>query len=94
MNSNEKNQDFEYQKWIHQANREDANRIHDKISKFVADVNEAAIKSSEIALRAAILINGGAAVSLLAFIGSIISKEQVENFQIINRFLNFLEIKK
>jgi hypothetical protein len=40
-------------------------------------IAEAAIKAAEAALRAGLLINGGAAVSVLAFIGSLATKELI-----------------
>ena len=66
---------IENQKWVFDRNREFAQREHDKLDSFHTYTNEAAIKSSELALRMALIINGGAAVSLLTFIGSL-PKEQ------------------
>jgi hypothetical protein len=54
--------------------REDAHRAHDRAYAFYDKLNESSIKSSEIVLRACLLINGGAAVSVLAFIGGLASK--------------------
>jgi hypothetical protein len=56
---------------LEEANREDAHRAHDKLEEFHKYVNEAAIKGGEITLRTAILINGGAAIALLGFVGSL-----------------------
>jgi hypothetical protein len=44
---------------------------------FFEQVNEATIKTGENTLRASVLINGGAAVSVLAFIGGLASKELI-----------------
>lgn len=62
---------FEYQKWILEMNRQDAQRVHDKLDEFHKQVNEASVKGGELALRMALIINGGAAVSLLTFAGSL-----------------------
>src|ERR1700682_5357755 len=59
----------EMQKWFEEIRREDAQRAHDNIEEFRRSVNEAAIKTGELALRTAILINGGAAIALLGFVG-------------------------
>ena len=64
MSLDDENQNIENKKLVHELNREDAKRVHDRLDKFSDFVNDAAIKSSESALRAAILINGGAVVSI------------------------------
>jgi hypothetical protein len=46
----------------------DAHHTQDRVNEFHRSLNEAAIKGAETALRSALLINGGAAVSVLAFI--------------------------
>jgi predicted cobalt transporter CbtA len=61
----------EMQKWFEEIRREDAQRAHANIEEFRRSVNEAAIKTGELALRTAILINGGAAIALLGFVGSL-----------------------
>jgi hypothetical protein len=63
--------------WRHEMAREDAHRAHDQLNDFFKQQNESAIKSSETTLRACLLINGGAAVSVLAFIGGLVSKELI-----------------
>ena len=68
----------DYQKWTHEMARADAQRSHDRWHKVIDTMNDAAVKASEAALRAAILINGGAAVSVLAFIGGLASKELIK----------------
>ena len=92
MNEPNGEKNFEHQKWLHELNRADARFEFDRFDKFTDYVNEAAIKSSEIALRAAIIINGGAAVSILAFIGSLISKEHVDLNQSLDKYLRLSEI--
>jgi hypothetical protein len=51
--------------------RQDAQRAHDQLLNFYTYVNQAAIKSAELALRMLLLINGAAAISLLTFIGTL-----------------------
>jgi ABC-type Fe3+ transport system permease subunit len=67
--------------WRYVMAREDAHREHDRIDSFSDKLNEATFKSSEAALRACLLINGGAAVSVLAFIGGLLSKGLIEDPQ-------------
>jgi hypothetical protein len=68
---------LEHLQWQHDLARQDAHRAHDNHTKFWTDVNEAAIKSSDTALRMAMLINGGAAVSVLAFIGGLVARDRI-----------------
>jgi hypothetical protein len=58
--------------------REDAQRAHDKIDEFFTSINEATITTSSLALRMAMLINGGAAIAILTFIGGLVSKDGIE----------------
>jgi hypothetical protein len=51
--------------------REDACRAHDKLDDYQTYVDQAAIKAGEFALRMSLLINGGAAIALLTFIGNL-----------------------
>lgn len=62
---------FEKQKWEEELKRRPAERQHDRMTEFEKQTNEAAISSGQLALRTAVLINGGAAVSVLAFLGSL-----------------------
>ena len=71
--------------------REDAQRAFDLHSSQLDKMNEAAIKSANSALRACLLINGGAAVSVLAFIGSLATKELIAVSQ-LSRVASSLEI--
>jgi hypothetical protein len=68
----------EFQKWVHEINRQDAQRAHDKLDAFHEYVNQATIKSAELALRMSILINGGAAVALLTFIGPLPKQQKAD----------------
>jgi hypothetical protein len=47
---------------------------HDQLDAFRDSSNKAAIEAANLALRTAVLINGGAAVSVLAFIGGLVSQ--------------------
>jgi hypothetical protein len=67
--------------WRHVMAREDAHREHDRISSYSDKLNDATFKSGESALRACLLVNGGAAVSVLAFIGGLLSKGLIEDPQ-------------
>jgi hypothetical protein len=68
---------FEYQKWIHELKRRDAERAHDQASDFSMKINQAAMDSGNIALRTGVLINGGAALSVLAFVGGLIAQGKI-----------------
>ena len=61
----------EYEKWVYEQVRNEARRVHDRFAEFHLALSESAIKSSELTLRTAVLINGGAAISVLAFIGGL-----------------------
>jgi hypothetical protein len=58
-------------------NRQDAIRAHDRSHGFSEAVNEATIKAGEVAIKTLMLINGGAAVSVLAFIGGLVGQGRV-----------------
>src|SRR5262245_9682985 len=63
---------IELQKWLHeQQNAQVAQRAHDRSNEFARQINEAAINAANLTLRMALLINGGAAVALLTFVGSL-----------------------
>jgi hypothetical protein len=57
--------------------REDALREHDRAKDFEDKTNEATITSGQVALRTSVLINGGAAVAVLAFIGALVGNDRV-----------------
>jgi hypothetical protein len=52
-----------------------AERAHDQATSFGQKANEAAVKAAEEAIKAVILINGGGSVTMLAFIGTLASKD-------------------
>ncbi|RTE92453.1 hypothetical protein [Bradyrhizobium sp. LVM 105] len=54
-----------------------AEREHDKETEFGRKANEAAVKAAEEAIKAVILINGGSSVAMLAFIGTVASKDLI-----------------
>jgi hypothetical protein len=73
---------YEYQKWTWEHNRDEARRAHDRHEQFLSELNETTIKSSELALRTCVLINGGDVITILAFIGGLVSQNQVKLTQL------------
>ena len=65
----------EREKWLHDVKREDAHRAHDRSDAFAQATNVAAIENANLALRYALLINGGAAVAVLGFIGALAGRD-------------------
>jgi hypothetical protein len=65
---------FEHQKWSHELKLRAAERAHASASDFSLQLNAAAVGGANLAMRTAVLINGGAAVSVLAFIGGLTSQ--------------------
>jgi hypothetical protein len=59
-----------------------AERAHDTTTDFGAKANEGAVKAAEEAIKAVILINGGSAVAMLAFIGTVASKDLLSGAQL------------
>ena len=66
-----------------QQNMKEAHRAHDDLTNFYGSVNESIIKSGDAVLRASLLINGGAAVAMLAFMGTVISKDATTSHKVI-----------
>ena len=60
---------------LHRQNVEEAHRAHDVLRAHRRAFNEAAVKSGEVILRTCLLINGGAAIAVLAFMGNVIAKD-------------------
>src|SRR5215510_14691559 len=56
----------------------DAERMHTLNEEYLKLANEAAVKYAEAAVKAIMLINGGASVSLLAFIGGLTAQGKVQ----------------
>jgi hypothetical protein len=69
--------EFEKRKWAHERAKKDAERAHDQHHEEWSSRNRAAVDAAQLALRSAILVNGGAAVALLAFIGSLAAQGRV-----------------
>ena len=63
---------------LHEQTMEEAHRAHDALTAHHVAVNEGMIKSGELVLRNCLLINDGAAIAILAFLGNVITKEPVE----------------
>ena len=75
----------EDRRWRHELEREDfhrsqdeARRAHDRLDQDTRDASKAAIESATLVFRTAVLINGGAAVSVLAFLGGLISQGKLD----------------
>ena len=58
------------------AMREEAQRQHDRVEAFHRYVNEQSMKSGEFALRMSLLVNGGAAISLMALMAHLTIPER------------------
>jgi hypothetical protein len=60
---------------VRRENMEQARRAHASLDEFALSINDSSIKSADVMLRNCLLINGGAAVAILAFMGTVISKD-------------------
>ena len=67
---------IELQKRLHEHNTQVAQRAHDRSNEFARQINEAAINAANLTLRMALLINGGAAVALLTFVGALPAEQK------------------
>lgn len=61
----------EQAKQFYDLNAEHAKRAHDLNRQSSADFTKAAIESANVAIRSLMLVNGGAVVALLAFLGAL-----------------------
>ena len=68
-------EDPEHTRWTYEQNRTLAERMHDRDFTLSRQASDAAIGHANFALRTLIIINGGAAIALLAFLGSLLSAE-------------------
>jgi hypothetical protein len=59
-----------------------AQRTHDDERDFGMAANQAAVKNGEEVLKAALLINGGSSVAMLAFIGTLVSRDVISSAQL------------
>ncbi len=75
---NEEKDVVENRKWAIEQNRSYAEREHDKVIDYTNRMNEAAINNANFALRTLVIINGGAAIAILAFLGSLVSANATE----------------
>lgn len=74
----EHDKQLEERRWQHELKREDAKRAHDVSHEFHTYTNKAAIDGANLALRTLIVINGGAAVAILTFLGGVASKDKID----------------
>jgi hypothetical protein len=65
---------IELQKRIHEQNTQA--RAQDRSNAFARQINEAAINAANLSLRMALLINAGAAVALLTFVGGLPAEQK------------------
>lgn len=68
-------EDLEQVKHQYEINQEHAKRAHDLNRQDSAEFRKAAVESANLAIRSMVLVNGGAVVALLAFVGAIASKD-------------------
>ena len=66
-----------YKKWIEDNNRRDAERKHENKIENFRESNKAAIASGTLALRTALVVNGGAVLAVLALVGNALSKVDI-----------------
>ena len=83
-------QTYEHKKWLYELNRAIAERDHDFELKHGLRLNEAAINNGNLIARALLIINGGAAIAVLAFIGRLIPSNKPENWLIITPLIDAL----
>jgi len=77
-------QQIDHAQWIEELKRRDAERAHDQHNSFFESVNKATIENGQLAIRTFVLVNGGAAVSVLAFIGSLATEDKIKLDQLTN----------
>lgn len=63
--------------------RKTAERAHENLTEFTRQNYEAAFKSGQIALRTVVLVNGGAAVAVLFFLGAIAARVSVVQISVV-----------
>src|SRR3982074_2857664 len=69
---------FEERKYGNDLLREDAHRAHDQNTEFHTYVNKEAVGAANLTLRTLVLINGGAAIAVLTFLGGVASKDKID----------------
>ena len=60
---------------LHKQNMEETHRAHGAVTTHYVAVNESAVKAGDLILRNCLLINGGAAIAILAFMGNVVTKD-------------------
>ncbi len=68
---------------VPEVHREHALREHDRNIEQLRNFNTAAIDAANIAIRSLLLINGGASVALLAFVGAVESGNRELNSEVL-----------
>lgn len=67
--------DAEQERWAYEQNRLYAEKAHDDETEFGRLAIKSAVDSGNFTLRTLVFINGGAAVAILAFIGTLVSAD-------------------
>jgi hypothetical protein len=65
-------------KYAHELKLRQAERAHDRNDQMADIFNQSADKNSQAAIRMVLAINGGAAIALLAFIGGLASRTNLD----------------
>lgn len=65
---------IDYAKWLEESRRTDAHRAHDRHDAVRDIENQEAVLNGREGLKALILINGGAAITMLGFVGAFAGK--------------------
>jgi hypothetical protein len=67
-----------HQRWAYERQTENAQRdleraqnIHDGLDAYALEINKGAMQAGTLAIRYALLINGGAAIAVLGFVGAL-----------------------
>lgn len=71
----DKQSEYEHDKWKYELDRAAAERAHDQELDFFNRINEATVNAGVHVVRGLIIINGGAAITVLAFIGHLVSAD-------------------
>jgi hypothetical protein len=65
-------------RWAYEINRENAHRQHDSNRELFHYVNKATLECANLALKTLVLINGGAAIAVLTFLGGVSAKQTID----------------
>lgn len=66
-----------------EPDRKAASRAHESLTEFTRQNYEAAFRSGQIALRTVVLVNGGAAIAILFFLGTIAGRVTVAQISVV-----------